>query len=99
MNIYNTMEAKLMNYFTYFELIDIVGFAKIVKVPEEVIREALFSGAIGTNNWENLICATVENFSKRNRKEKRALLKLAKQIKENNVEFDREQEQETPPQE
>lgn len=60
----------------HFQLTDLLGFAKILNVPEE-------------EEFEDFMVNLIAAFSERNRKERRELLKLARQIKENNDEFDR----------
>lgn len=83
-------EEKLMNCFTKFEFTDIIGFAKICKVDKEIVKRAVVSSAaIEESNLEEIICATVEAYSKLGRKERREILKLAKEIAAAN-EFDRE---------
>lgn len=88
------MEAKLMELLTHFEFIDLLGFAKMLEVEPEIIKKVIVSSAAmskeNDQNWENLVCTMVENFSQRNRKNKREILKLAKQIKEENDEKNRE---------
>lgn len=88
------MEAKLMELLTHFEFIDLLGFAKMLEVEPEIIKKVIVSSAAmskeNDQNWENLVCTMVENFSQRNRKNKREILKLAKQIKEENDEKSRE---------
>lgn len=84
------LEAKLMEYLTCFEFIDLLGFAKMLGVEPEIIKKVVVSSAAmgkdNDQNWEDLVCGIVENFSQRNRKKKREILKLAKQIKEANLE-------------
>lgn len=101
-----SMEAKLMECLVSFELIDLLGFARILKVEEDYVKGALCSAAVATENvadmqeWEDFICAIVEKYSESNRKQKRELLKLAKQIvKENNAEKDGVADEVKPPQE
>ena len=78
-----------MEYLTFFEFVDLLGFAKMMEVEPELIKKVVVSSAAmsqsNNQNWENLICSTVENFSLKNRKEKRNVLKLARQIKEENL--------------
>lgn len=106
MGLTNGYEAKLMDYFTYFELKDLLGFAKICKVDKEIVKKALLSAAMNGENairspeWEELIVTTVENFSNLGRKERREIIKLAKEIKLNNIdEKNRVKDQDTSPQE
>ena len=48
--------------------------------------------AILNEDWEELIISTVEHYSKLGRKERREILKLAKEIKKNNDEYNRVKE-------
>lgn len=93
MGLGNSYEAKLMECFTSFEVTDILGFAKIVKVDPEIIEKAILN-----EDWEELIITTVEFYSVLDRKERREILKLAKEIKKHNEEFNREKEQDNLPQ-
>lgn len=93
MGLENSYEAKLMECFTSFEVKDILGFAKIVKVDPETIKKAILN-----EDWEELIITTVELYSALGRKERREILKLAKEIKKNNDEYNRVKEQESLPQ-
>lgn len=93
MGLDNSYEAKLMECFTSFQVTDILGFAKIVKVDPEIIEKAILS-----EDWEELIITTVEFYSVLGRKERREILKLAKEIKKNDDEFNREKEQKNSPQ-
>lgn len=94
MGLSNSYEAKLMECFTSFDMTDILGFAKIVKVDPETIEKAILN-----EDWEELIITTVEFYSALGRKERREILKLAKEIKKHNDEFNREKEQKNSPQE
>lgn len=80
-----------MEYLTYFEFVDLLGFAKMMDVDPGIIKKVVLSSAAASKDndkdWEDLICGIVENFSQKNRKTKREFLKLAKQIKEQNQEF------------
>lgn len=93
MGLDNSYEAKLMECFTSFQVTDILGFAKIVKVDPEIIEKAILN-----EDWEELIITTVEFCSVLGRKERREILKLAKEIKKNDDEFNREKEQKNSPQ-
>lgn len=105
MGLMNSYEAKLMECFASFEFSDLVGFAKIMQVDPELIKKAIGSAAVFGDKalqgkeWEELIVTTVESFSKLGRKERREVLKLAKEIKKNNDENNRVKEQDTSPQE
>lgn len=101
-----SMEAKLMECLVSFQLMDLLGFARMLKVEGEYVKKALCSAAVATENvadmqeWEDFICAIVEKYSEANRKQKRELLKLAKQIvKENEDEKNRASDEVSPPQE
>ena len=93
MGLGNSYEAKLMECFTSFDMTDILGFAKIIKVDPEITKKAILN-----EEWEELIISTVEHYSKLGRKERREILKLAKEIKKNNDEYNRVKEQESLPQ-
>lgn len=94
MGLGNSYEAKLMECFTSFDMTDILGFAKIIQVDPEITKKAILN-----EDWEELIISTVEHYSKLGRKERREILKLAKEIKKNNDEYNRAKEQESSPQE
>lgn len=97
MKIENSMEAKLMEYFTNFELVDFLGFAKILKVDNEFIKKAFCSAAMGKDDWEDFICDLVEAFSQKGRKERRELLKLAKDVYRANAEINKEKDNNSSP--
>lgn len=73
---------------TEFEFTDFVGFAKILNVEPETIKSFILASAAGTTRLEeakeNLVVQIGENFEKKTRKERRELLKLAKQVREEN---------------
>ena len=75
---------------TNFGLVDFMGFAKIMKVDDELIKEAFTFAAIGDDKdskaIENLVCKIVENYQDLGRKERREILKLAKTISAANIE-------------
>ena len=75
------MEKKLIEYFKNFQLIDLLGFGNILGIKEE-------------NNFENYVTNIVVAFSEQNRKKKKALLKLAKDISEANIDFDKNKDKE-----
>lgn len=85
-----------MGYFTFFDFTDLIGFAKMMEVDNEIIKKVLICAAADSDNkqvaLEDLVCSTVENFSQKTRKERREILKLAKQIKKENQEIIREKE-------
>ena len=85
------MEKKLIELFKFFDFTDLIGFAKLLEVDNEVIKKVLVSSIADNKekeeNWEALICETIEKFSLKGRKERRELLKLAKEIKKENLEI------------
>ena len=70
------MEEKLINYLTTFKLSDLIGFAAILQVQEE-------------EDFNEYIINIVEAFTAKNRKIRKELLKLAKDISLNNRDFDK----------
>lgn len=70
------MEEKLIKYLTTFQLSDLIGFAAILQVQEE-------------EDFNEYIVNIVEAFTAKNRKIRKELLKLAKDINLNNRDFDR----------
>lgn len=74
------MEKKLIEYFKNFQLTDLLGFGNILGVKEE-------------DNFENYVTNIVASFLKESRKKRKALLKLAKDISETNLEFDKNKEE------
>lgn len=70
------MEEKLIKYLTTFQLSDLIGFAAILQVEEE-------------EDFNEYIVNIVEAFAVKNRKIRKELLKLAKDISLNNRDFDR----------
>ena len=70
------MEEKLIKYLTTFQLSDLIGFAAILQVQEE-------------EDFNEYIVNIVEAFAAKNRKIRKELLKLAKDISLNNKDFDR----------
>lgn len=70
------MEEKLIKYLTTFQLSDLIGFAAILQVQEE-------------EDFNEYIVNIVEAFVAKNRKIRKELLKLAKDISLNNRDFDR----------
>lgn len=69
------MEKKLVSYLKNFQLSDLIGFSRILQVPEQ-------------DSFVDFLVDIVEAFSKKNRKARKELLKLAKDISLNNQEFD-----------
>lgn len=76
----NNMEKKLIQLFTEFTLTDLLGFGKLVGVNDTKME------------FEDFITEIVVEFSKRRRKERRSLLKLAQKIVEDNRTFKYEEE-------
>ena len=70
------MEEKLVKYLTTFQLSDLIGFAAILQVQEE-------------EDFNEYIVNIVEAFAAKNRKIRKELLKLAKDISLNNRDFDK----------
>lgn len=70
------MEEKLIKYLTTFQLSDLIGFATILQVQEE-------------EDFNEYIVNIVEAFAAKNRKIRKELLKLAKDISLNNRDFDK----------
>ncbi len=70
------MEEKLIKYLTTFQLSDLIGFAAILQVQEE-------------EDFNEYIVNIVEAFAAKNRKIRKELLKLAKDISLNNRDFDK----------
>lgn len=69
------MEKKLIRYIKNFQLSDLLGFARIV-------------GAEETEDFEDFVTEVVMKFLEMPRKDRKNLLKLAKQVSENNLEYD-----------
>ena len=69
------MEKKLIRYIKNFQLSDLLGFARIV-------------GGEETENFEDFVTEVVMKFLEMPRKDRKNLLKLAKQVSENNLEYD-----------
>ena len=76
----NNMEKKLIKLFTEFTLTDLLGFGKLLGVNDTKME------------FEDFIIEIVVQFSKRRRKERRSLLKLAQKIVEDNRRFKYEEE-------
>lgn len=70
------MEEKLIKYLTTFQFSDLIGFAAILQVQEE-------------EDFNEYIVNIVEAFAAKNRKIRKKLLKLAKDISLNNRDFDK----------
>ncbi len=83
MKLEDTMEARLMECFSKFTQIDIYGYAKLVGVDSETLKNT-FKQGITENDFEEIICAAVLKFSEKNRKDRKKLLKLAYDLVEEN---------------
>ena len=70
------MEKKLIEYIKDFQLVDLLGFARIVGAQEQ-------------EDFEDYVTEVVMKYLELPRKDRRNLLKIAKQISENNREYDR----------
>ena len=70
------MEKKLIEYFKNFQLTDLLGFGNILGVKEN-------------NNFEEYVTDIILAFLQQDRKKRKALLKLAKDINNNNLDFDK----------
>ena len=70
-----TMEKKLIEYIKDFQLADLFGFARIVGAQEQ-------------EDFEDYVTEVVMKYLELPRKDRRNLLKIAKQISENNREYD-----------
>ena len=68
------MEKELIGYIKNFQLSDLLGFARIV-------------GAEETEDFEDFVTEVVMKFLEMPRKDRKNLLKLAKQVSENNLEY------------
>jgi hypothetical protein len=71
-----TMEKKLIEYIKDFQLVDLFGFARIVGAQEQ-------------ENFEDYVTEVIMKYLELPRKDRKNLLKIAKQISENNREYDR----------
>ena len=69
------MEKKLIRYIKNFQLSDLLGFARIV-------------GAEETEDFVDFVTEVIVKFLEMPRKDRKNLLKLAKQVSENNLEYD-----------
>lgn len=69
------MEKKLIRYIKNFQLSDLLGFARIV-------------GAEETEDFADFVTEVIVKFLEMPRKDRKNLLKLAKQVSENNLEYD-----------
>lgn len=70
------MEKKLIEYIKDFQLVDLFGFARIVGAQEQ-------------EDFEDYVTEVVMKYLELPRKDRKNLLKIAKQISENNREYDR----------
>lgn len=70
------MEKEIIKYFKNFQLVDLLGFGSILGVREN-------------NNFEEYVTDIILAFLQQDRKKRKALLKLAKDISNNNSDFDK----------
>lgn len=70
------MEKDLIKYIGKFQLTDLLGFGNILKVKE-------------CNDFEEYVTNIVISFSKEKRRKRKQLLQLAKDIADNNDDYDR----------
>lgn len=70
------MEKEIIKYFKNFQLVDLLGFGNILGVREN-------------NNFEEYVTDIILAFLQQDRKKRKALLKLAKDISNNNLDFDK----------
>ena len=70
------MEKKLIEYIKDFQLVDLLGFARIVGAQEQ-------------EDFEDYVTEVVMKYLELPRKDRKNLLKIAKQVSENNREYDR----------
>lgn len=70
------MEKKLIKYITNFQLSDLLGFARIVGADQK------------TKDFEDFVTEVVTKFLELPKKDRKNLLKIAKQVSENNLEYD-----------
>ena len=68
------LEKKLLNYLANFQLSDLIGFARILDLPEQ-------------DDFQEFLTDIIYEFGNRNRKERKNLLRLARDISENNTNF------------
>lgn len=68
------LERKLLNYLATFQLSDLIGFARILDLPEN-------------DDFQEFLTDIICEFGCRNRKERKNLLRLAKDVSENNTSF------------
>ena len=68
------LEKKLLNYLATFQLSDLIGFARILDLPEQ-------------DDFQEFLTDIICEFDNRNRKERKNLLRLARDISENNISF------------
>lgn len=70
------LEKKLVKCFKDFQLVDLLGFAAILGVKEK-------------EDFVEFVTDIVETYSKKSYKNKISMLKLAKDVAENNRDYDR----------
>ena len=69
------MEKELINYIKEFQLVDLIGFGRILGVEEE-------------DNFEDYLTNIIVAFLNEKRKKRKQLLQLAKDIANNNKGYD-----------
>lgn len=72
------MEKELIKYIGKFQLTDLLGFGNILRVREEDCKD-----------FQDYITKIVVSFSKEKRRKRKQLLQLAKDVAENNMEYDK----------
>ena len=70
------MERKLIKYITNFQLSDLLGFARIVGANQKI------------EDFEDFVTEVIIKFLELPKKDRKNLLKIAKQVSENNLEYD-----------
>lgn len=86
------MVEKFLDYMKNFDFLDFVGFAKLLSVEEQYIKDTvLMAGAKVSKEdaLQELVVEIIYQFEQLNRKKRKEILKLAKQIYLNNADFDR----------
>lgn len=94
------MEEKLLDYMKNFDFIDMMGFARLLKVDESIIKNCVTLASTGMPREEalsELVIETVYQFGQENRKKRKELLKLARDLHKYNADFDRQKDNETSP--
>lgn len=79
------MEEKFLNYMKEFEMVDFLGFAKLLKVDEKIIKQTLcFAASHKDIEMEivvkDLAVEILYLFGKENRATRKRILRLAKEV-------------------